>query len=238
MPATSSPSGSSAAAAPSESFFSSSFLRLLGPRVQAHWPVASRAQVLPVRGMVVTAISASIICSTAAWRAARSASSTPHLKGKDHWARALLIRRDTTFRFNSAHVGWLEGRLYDLLDAAADTRLHNGNRPSDETLPPYERAALESIVPPLRRVLRLLGYDTETPDDHATVRPAARARSNRFYGITVKQLLDAGLVAAGETLASTNGVWPGIAVLLADGAVEWHGARYPTPSSAAVAVKG
>lgn len=161
-----------------------------------------------------------------------------HLKGKDHWARALLIRRDTTFGFNSAHVGWLEGRLYDVLDAAADTRLHNGNRPRDETLPPYERAALESTIPPIRRVLRLLGYDTETPDDQAAVRPTARTRSNRFYGITVKQLLDAGLLTAGETLTSTNGVWPGTAVLLSDGAVEWNGARYPTPSSAAVAVKG
>ena len=86
-----------------------------------------------------------------------------HLRSRDHWCRALFIRRDTTFGFNSAHVGWLEGRLYDLHDAAADTRLHNGNRPSDETLPPYERAALESIVPPIRRVLRLLGYNTETP---------------------------------------------------------------------------
>ncbi|MGY1985391.1 hypothetical protein ACI792_04120 [Blastococcus sp. SYSU DS0669] len=74
-----------------------------------------------------------------------------HLKARDHWCRALLIRRDTTFRFNSAHVGWLEGRLYDLLDAAANTRLHNGNRPSDETLPPYERVALEGVVPPIRR---------------------------------------------------------------------------------------
>ncbi|QNG36296.1 DUF2924 domain-containing protein [Geodermatophilaceae bacterium NBWT11] len=161
-----------------------------------------------------------------------------HLKGKDHWTRALLIRRDTTFGFNSAHVGWLEGRLYDLLEAAAYTRLHNGNRPRDETLPPYERAALESTVPPIRRVLSLLGYDTETPDDQATVRPATRTRSNRFYGITAKQLLDADLLTAGETLTSTNGVWPGTAVLLADGGVEWNGAKYPTLSSAAVAVKG
>ncbi|WP_324276375.1 hypothetical protein [Blastococcus brunescens] len=121
-----------------------------------------------------------------------------HLRSRDHWCRALLIRRDTTFGFNSAHVGWLEGRLYDLLDAAADTHLHNGNRPSDETLPPYERAALESIVPPIRRVLRLLGYDTESPDDQVAARPAARTRSNRFYGITVKQLLDVGLLTAGR----------------------------------------
>ncbi|SDM10742.1 hypothetical protein SAMN05660642_01686 [Geodermatophilus siccatus] len=161
-----------------------------------------------------------------------------HLKGKDHWSRALLIRRDATFGFNSAHVGWLEGRLYDLLDAAADTRLHNANRPSDETLPPYERAALESIVPPIRRVLRLLGYDTETPDDQLTIRPVIKARSNRFYGITAKQLLDAGLLTPGETLTSTNGVFPATAVLCADGAVEYDGTPYPSPSKAASEAKG
>lgn len=159
-----------------------------------------------------------------------------HLKGKDHWRRALLIRRDTTFGFNSAHVGWLEGRLYDLLDAAADTRLHNGNRPSDETLPPYERVALETTIPPIRRVLRLLGYDTETPDDQLVV-VTGKTRSSRFYGITVKQLLSAGLLTVGEKLTSTNGMWPATAVVTADGSVELDGAIYPSPSKAASAAK-
>ena len=68
--------------------------------------------------------------------------------------------------------------------------------------------ALENIIPPIRRVLRLLGHDTETPDDQVAGRPATRTRSNRFYGITVKQLLDPGLLTAGETLTSTNSVFP------------------------------
>jgi hypothetical protein len=161
-----------------------------------------------------------------------------HLRGRDHWCRALLIRRDTTFGFNSAHVGWLEGRLYDLLDAAADTRLHNGNRPSDETLPPYERAALEGIVPPIRRVLRLLGYETETPDDQVAARPATKTRSNRFYGITVKQLLDAGLLTVGETLTSTNRVYPATGLLGPGGEVQFNGAMHPSPSNAARVVRG
>lgn len=159
-----------------------------------------------------------------------------HLKAKDHWHRAVLIRRDTTFGFNSAHVGWLEGRLYDVLDAAADTRLHNANRPSDETLPPYERVALETIIPPIRRVLRLLGYDTDTPDDQSAP-PPVKTSSNRFYGITVKQLLDAGLLAAGETLTSTNGLWPATAIVTPDGSVEFNGSPYPSPSKAASSAK-
>jgi hypothetical protein len=132
----------------------------------------------------------------------------------------------------------VEGRLYDLLDAAADTRLHNGNRPSDETLPPYERAALASIVPLIRRVLRLLGYDTETPDDQVAARPAARTRSNRFYGITVKQLLDAGLLTAGETLTSTNSVYPATAALGPNREVRYNGTAHPSPSNVAGAVRG
>ncbi len=94
------------------------------------------------------------------------------------------------------------------------------------------------MVPPIRRVLRLLGYDTEPPDDQTGARPAARTRSNRFFGITVKQLLAAGELTAGETLTSTNGVYPATAVLHADGTIEWNGTRFPTPSNAAGAVKG
>jgi hypothetical protein len=75
-----------------------------------------------------------------------------HLRHKDHWRRAVLIQRDTTFGFNSAQVAWLEGRLNDLLDAAEDARPHNGNRPSDETLPAFERTATpgRACPPPTR----------------------------------------------------------------------------------------
>ncbi|MEU9838436.1 hypothetical protein AB0C69_04345, partial [Actinomadura sp. NPDC048032] len=59
-----------------------------------------------------------------------------HLSQKDHWSRAVLVRRDTEHGFHSAQVGWLEGRLYDLLHTATNARLHNMRRPVDETLPP------------------------------------------------------------------------------------------------------
>lgn len=71
-----------------------------------------------------------------------------HLRTKDHWRRALLITKDTTFGFHSAHAGWLEGRLWQLLNDAEHAELHNGNRPKDETLPPYERTALEACARP------------------------------------------------------------------------------------------
>ena len=161
-----------------------------------------------------------------------------HVAKKEHWNRALLVSRDTTFGFNSAQVGWLEGRLYDLLKAAGDVSLHNGLRPSDETLPPHERLALEAAVAPVRRVLRLIGYDPSSPDDQAITPGPARKRSQRFFGITVQHILTAGLLKGGEVLVSTNGAWPATGKLLPDGRVQVGTVAHGTPSAAASAVKG
>ncbi len=159
-----------------------------------------------------------------------------HLRNKDHWYQAVLVRRDTTFGFNSAQVGFLEGRLYDLLQAAEDAQLHNANRPSDETLPPYDRQMLELVVLPVARVLRLLGHDPATADDSpATV--AKPRRTSRFYGITLGEIVDAGLLAEGTVLVSTNGAWPANARVAPGGEINLDGTLYPTPSAAACAVK-
>lgn len=162
-----------------------------------------------------------------------------HLRTKDYWRRAVLVERDTTHGFNSAQVGWLEGRLYDLLDAAEDARLHNGNRPSDETLPSFERAVLEAIVVPVSRVLRLIGYDPATPDDTGSVSTTTRTRrTSRFYGITVKQIVEAGFLHPDAVLVSTNAEWPATARLLGDGRIDLGGNVYDTPSAATLAVTG
>ena len=162
-----------------------------------------------------------------------------HLRNKDHWRRALLIQRDTTHGFHSAQVAWLEGRLYDLLDAAEDARLHNGNRPSDETLPSFERSVLEAAVLPIRRVLRLIGYDPATGDDTGTTATTTRPRrTSRFYGITLKQVIDGGFLSPGTGLVSTNAAWPGTGVVHDDGTIEVLGTPHPTPSAAANAAKG
>lgn len=156
-----------------------------------------------------------------------------HVATKDQWRRAVLIQRDTTFGYNSAQIGWLEGRLYDLLDAAGDARLHNGNRPSDETLPAHDRLALEASIAPIRRVLRLIGYDPASPDGQP-----GPGLPKKFYGITAQDLLAAGYLTAGTTLTSTNGAWPATATFLSDGTVQFGTVAYASPSAAASAVKG
>lgn len=161
-----------------------------------------------------------------------------HLRQKDHWRRALLMQRDTSHSFNSAQVAWLEGRLYDLLDSAEEAALSNGVRPSDETLPSFERAMLEACVLPVRRVLRLLGYDAATADDASVLTPSMiRTRSSRFNGVSLVDLITAGLLGPGTRLVSVSTPWPASAVVGVQNEIEVDGKSYPTPSGAASAVK-
>lgn len=153
-----------------------------------------------------------------------------HLKEKDHWSRALLIARDTTLGWNSAQIGWLEGRLYDFLRIIEAVKLNNKNRPSDNTLPSFERTALEECVTATARVLRLLGFDTSIPGDEpsATIR-----RPKSFYGSTLKDLVDAGILREGSQLVSLMPTWPATAVVNADGTMTVNGETFDKPSPAA-----
>lgn len=157
-----------------------------------------------------------------------------HLRKRDHWSRALLVRRDTTFGFNSAQIGYLEGRLYDLLQAAELAQLSNSQRPGDETVPPYDRQILDSAVIPISRLLRLIGYDPSTEDDEI---PSPNSRTSRFYGITVGDLIKHGLIEVGAHLVSTNGAWPATGRILDDGSIETDHGVFAKPSAAASAAK-
>ena len=122
---------------------------------------------------------------------------TQHVAGKEGWQRALLVARDTRYGFNSAQVGWLEGRLWSLALAADRVRPTNKTQPRDETLPDYDRAVLETVVVPVARLLRLLGYPLSPRDEDL------KAPSKAHYGTTLQDLLAAGLLREGETLVFT-----------------------------------
>lgn len=158
-----------------------------------------------------------------------------HVHNKDHWYRAVLLRRDTTHGFNSAEVGWLEGRVYDLLDAAEFAELHNGNRPSDETLPAFTRNSLENMVPTISRILTMLGHDPAPADtDQAPTKAIVNTQTTRYVGITVLDLITAGLLQPGP-IVSTSAIWPGEATLNTDGTINVNGVNYPSPSAAGCA---
>lgn len=158
-----------------------------------------------------------------------------HLTNKDHWYRAILVKRDTTHGFNSAHTAWLEGRLFDLLEAAEKAKLSNQQRPGDDTLAPYDLPMLEAAVEPLARLLRLIGHDASTPHDDES--PSAK-RSSKHHGVTLAELIQAGLLRGDEELVSTVSTVPATAELLKDGRVKHDGKTYATPSGAAIAARG
>ena len=157
-----------------------------------------------------------------------------HLRNKDTWCRALLVQRDTTHGFNSAQIGWLEGRLYDLLKASDGARLSNKVRPGDETLAPYDRHALEMVLVSIQRLMRLLGHDPSSGDDTDT---SAGKGSSRRYGVKLAQLLEAGLIKADDVLVSTNGAWSARARITSDARIVMDDELYETPSGAACAAK-
>ncbi|MGY1632227.1 DUF2924 domain-containing protein [Geodermatophilus sp. SYSU D01186] len=159
-----------------------------------------------------------------------------HVRARESWRRALLIRRPYQ-GFNSAEVGWLEGRLYDVLDSASRVTLGNGNRPSDETLPQWQRQQLEAIIAPVLGVLRVLGLDPDTPDQRlqlSVAQPGRRAR----YGDTLMDLIGAGLVRDGSVLHPTTSSYEASAMVEVDGAVTVRGERHESLSSAGRAVAG
>jgi len=161
-----------------------------------------------------------------------------HVTNKDHWYRAILIRRDTTHGFNSAHTAWLEGRLYDLLDSATDARLHNAQRPGDDTLASYDLLMLEAAVEPVARLLRLIGHDPSTYAEPEVDSAVKGAQKNRFFGVAIADLIHAGLLHGDEILVSTFSTVTATATLQPDGQVVYDGVTYGSPSAAAQAARG
>lgn len=155
-----------------------------------------------------------------------------HRGRKEDWTRALIVARDTTYGFNSAQVGWLEGRLWSLAKAGIRTRLTNDHEPRDETLPPYERSALESVLPPIFQILRLLGYTLEPEDEAPTF-------GRSYHGVSVGDLIQAGLIRPGQTLEFAYGGYAGrVALIQSNGHLLVEGQTHETLSAAAKAVRG
>lgn len=159
-----------------------------------------------------------------------------HISGKDSWNRAVLVRRDTTHGFNSAHVGWLEGHLHQLLTASALARPSNKVAPSDESLAAHEQHALMACATGVIRTLRLLGFEPAAEselDGSATGNHGKRQMSTT----TLPDLMTAGRVKVGEELVSLNSLWPASAKVAPDGQVIFDGTTFTSLSSAASAAK-
>lgn len=154
-----------------------------------------------------------------------------HQLPKDWWKRALIVRNPTDEGFDSAEAGWLEGRLWDILDSTPKAKLV-GKKGDDQTLPQYRRDQLEQYIQPITDVLRAIGASPDTPDQEPEPPPIKKRNA------TIADLIKAKLLAPGTRLRPISSQHETIAVVKADGQLEIDGALYDSPSGAAVAVVG
>jgi hypothetical protein len=155
-----------------------------------------------------------------------------HAGKKDWWSRALLIASSSD-EFNSAEIGWLEGRLYDVLNNAVACDVMNGNRPGDESLSLRERGVLERYVDPIMAALRACGAPPDTADQKPTKKGK---RTHTHYSETVADLINAGVLKPETKLHPLRKGLTETATVLADGHLQVGTVIHETPSAAAKAV--
>ena len=159
---------------------------------------------------------------------------TEHAAQKPWWNRALLIASSSAEGFNSAEIGWLEGRFYDVLNNAVAATVMNKGRPGDDSISSKDRGVLERYVEPTIAALRAVGAAPDTADQQPV--PAGKKRT--VYRESVKDLIDANLLKAGTRLRPLRKHLTTPALVMDDGSLDVEGTRYAAVSTAAQAVSG
>lgn len=163
-------------------------------------------------------------------------------KPKFAWARSMTVKRDTSHGFNSAEIGYLEGRLAVEAGAIPGVTVVEGKRDLDDTLPAHMLISLDEMLESIIAALRLAGIDTykeadttETPQD---VR-ATPGRITRAIKIgTIADLLEQGLLRAGAELHLSQGGRSATGRVTSSGEVVVNGVSFASPSAAAATALG
>lgn len=157
-----------------------------------------------------------------------------HAAQKDWWSRALLVASASAGGFNSAEIGWLEGRFYDVLQNAVAAKVMNKGRPGDDSIALKDRGVLERYVEPTMAALRAVG----APPDTADQKPPPMGKKRAHYRESLKDLIDADLLKPGTRLRPTRKNLTTTALVLPDGSLDVGGTAYGAVSQAARAVTG
>lgn len=152
------------------------------------------------------------------------------------WRRAIAVKRDTTDGFNTAEIGYLEGRVAAEIAALSNITVVEGKTSGDETLPNHMMISLDSFVKSILGALRLAGVtmsrkDPDGKEDQAGNRDAANGRAS--FSVSVGELVSSGLLRAGEALYLKQGGVEAVGSVTADGEILVRGVAYRSPSSAA-----
>lgn len=174
-------------------------------------------------------------------RRLRSRMSQHNSKEKLPWRRAVAIKRDTTDGFNTAEIGYLEGRVSAEISALDQLTVIQGQTSGDETLPKHMMLSLDSFVKSILAALRLAGIDTtrtnpeqDGEDDASTSTTGGRVTFNAKFA----DLVSSGLVRGGESLHLRQGGVEANGTVTADGEIVVHGVAYRSPSAAAAKALG
>jgi hypothetical protein len=160
-------------------------------------------------------------------------------KEKLLWTRAVVIKRDTSHAFNSADIGYLEGRVAAEVDAIPGVVVVEGKRDLDTTLPPHMLLSLDGLLGSVLAALRLAGVDTHKEADEPESAPKTSRRKAPTAKLgTVADLLANGLLRAGAQLHLSQGGRTATASVTTAGEVIVAGVAYNSVSRAAAAALG
>lgn len=161
-------------------------------------------------------------------------------KPKLQWRRAVAIKRDTSHGFNSAEIGYLEGRLAAEIGAIPGVKVIEGLKNLDTTLPSHHMLALDALLPGVFAALRLAGMDLLKDADVLDAPPSESGSKTSHTVIpgTVADLVAAGLLRAGAELRLSQGGRLAGATVSASGELIVDGVAYASPSKAAAMALG
>lgn len=158
-------------------------------------------------------------------------------KEKLPWNRAILVKRDTTDGFNTAEIGYLEGRVAAELSTVASLSIVQGQTSGDETLPKHMMISLDSFVKTILASLRLAGVSLERRPveiaEPSIEENAVLGVSAELSQVKMPHLVSNGLIEAGEKLYLSQGGVERTATVTAEGEIVVEGVAYTSPSSAA-----
>lgn len=153
------------------------------------------------------------------------------------WIRALLIKRDTSHGFNSAEIGYLEGRLSAELDAVDHLTVTKGKTDQDATLPAHMRLSLDALLTSMVAAVRLAGVDIHKETGN-TEESSTKGKTYTVIPGTVADLLAAGLLQAGAELYFSRSGKTAKSTVTANGELIVNGVAYTSPSKAGVVALG
>ncbi len=155
-------------------------------------------------------------------------------KPKLDWWRVVAVIRDTENGFNSAQIGYLEGRLAQELRQRPAIRVREGMTTIDMTMPTSARTSLNEFVRTILEALRIAGLDLRASSADANEREqVGTGRTRSAVPGTVGDLLAAGLISAGTRLVAKRGNRRAEAEVVATGELLVDGVAYRSPSTAA-----